>query len=344
MLANSAPPRQSAPAALADGAPAGGAPSAAPAATVPQSTPAALSDGANVDAPEPVSRVATSAPRPVPDVYSGGELKGASDGIACSASADGCQAAGAKAVSPVATPAPKLAPGVSPDGGLLGASAEAAAGASADGSAAGAGMPVSPLVTPAPESAPGVSPDGSPSGVSTGAAVHTTRDSAHSRHQSLPRATAPHSRGCPATRMATRRWTLLLSRSTHRAPLPPPPIFCRSTTSCRSPRAAARTCSITSTLLCPSQLAPRQRVGCAAGTPHVAPPRSCWRAARLGSPTACRWTWPGGTPFASPRAERASSLSHHQTLAVVCHLRTSRFRRSAPSATIRSAAPLAHRL
>ena len=58
----------------------------------------------------------------------------------------------------------------------------------------------------------------------------------------------------------------------------PLPIYCRSTTSCRSPRAAARTCSITSSLLCPSQLAPRQRVGCAAGSPHLAPPPRCWRA------------------------------------------------------------------
>ena len=51
MLANAAPPRQSAPAAVADGAPAGGAPSAAPAATAPQSAPAALSNGAPMPAP-----------------------------------------------------------------------------------------------------------------------------------------------------------------------------------------------------------------------------------------------------------------------------------------------------
>ena len=80
------------------------------------------------------------------------------------------------------------------------------------------------------------------------------------------------------------------------------------------------------------ELAPRPRVGSAAGAPNVAPPPRCCRAARLRSPTACRW--PGGTPFASPRAERASSPPHHQTLAVVYRLRTSRFRRSAPSATI----------
>ena len=160
------------------------------AATTPQSAPAALSDGADADAAEPVSRVATSAPKPVPGVYSDGGLPGASDGAAGSASADGCQAAAGEAVLPVATPAPKPAPGVYSDGGLPGASAEAAAGASADGSAAGAGMPVSPLVSPAPEPAPGVSPDGGPSGVSAGAA-HTARDSVHSRHQSPPRRHIP---------------------------------------------------------------------------------------------------------------------------------------------------------
>ena len=231
-----------------------------------------------------------------------------------------------------------------PDGGLPGASAEAAAGASADASAAGAGMPVSPLVTPAPESAPGVYSDGSPSGVSTGAAVHTTRDSAHSPHQSLPRATAPHSRGCPATRMATRRWTLLLSRSAHRASLHLFPFTADRPPPAGRPGRRPGPVQFTSSLLCASQLAPRPWVGCAAGAPDVAPPPRCWRAGRLGSPTACRWTWPGGTPFPSPRAERASSPPHHQILAVVSRLRTSRFQRSAPSATIRSTAPLAHRL
>ena len=151
-------------------------------------------------------------------VYSEGGLNGASAGAAGSASADGCQAAAGEAVSPVATPAPEPAPGVFPDGGLPGASAEAAAGASADGSAAGAGMPVSPLVSPAPEPAPGVSPDGGPSGVSSrGGGAHSPRFCPQRRHQS--RAAAPHSCGCPAPRLATRRRTLLLSRSSHRAPL-----------------------------------------------------------------------------------------------------------------------------
>ena len=64
-------------------------------------------------------------------------------------------------------------------------------------------------------------------------------------------------------------------------------------------------------VLCSSPHAPRPRTGCAAGAPDVAPPSRCWRAARLRWPTARRW--PGGTHFAAPRAERASSLSPHQT-------------------------------
>ena len=220
----------------------------------------------------------------------------------------------------MATPAPEPAPGVFPDGGLPGASAEAAAGASADGSAAGAGMPVSPLVSPVPESAPIVYSDGGPSGVSTGAAAHTARDSVHSRHQSPPR------RHIPA---AVRRqiWLRDGGRCCYRDPL--------SGRRCTSsyllqidhllPVAQGGGPNLFNLhlLLCPSQLAPRPRVGCAAGTPHVAAPPRYWRAGRLGSPTACRWTWPGGTPFVSPRAERASSLPHHQILAVVSRLRTS---------------------
>ena len=110
MLANAAPPRQSAPAALSDGARAGGAPSAAPAATAaPHSAPAALSDGARAGG------VPSGAPAAAAPQFAGG------------ASADGADAGAGVSVSPVATAAPKPTLGVSPDGGPPGAAAGAAA-------------------------------------------------------------------------------------------------------------------------------------------------------------------------------------------------------------------------
>ena len=64
MLANAAPPRQSAPAALLDGARAGGVPSGAHAATsAPKSAPAALLDGARVGGAPSGAHAATSAPK-----------------------------------------------------------------------------------------------------------------------------------------------------------------------------------------------------------------------------------------------------------------------------------------
>ena len=174
MLANAAPPRQSAPAALSDGARAGGSPSAAPAATAaPHSAPAALSDGARAGG------VPSGAPAAAAPQFAGG------------ASADGADAGAGVSVSPVATAAPEPAVGVSSDGGLSGASAVATAGASADGSHAGAAVPVSPVATAAPKPTLGVSPDGGPPGAAAGAAAHTTRDSVHGRHQSPPRRHIP---------------------------------------------------------------------------------------------------------------------------------------------------------
>ena len=64
MLASAAPPRQSAPAALADGARAGGVPSGAPAAPAPQSAAGASVDGSHPGAGAPISPVATAAPQP----------------------------------------------------------------------------------------------------------------------------------------------------------------------------------------------------------------------------------------------------------------------------------------
>ena len=175
MLANAAAAPHSAPAALVNGPPVGGVPSAALDATAaPQSARAALSDGARAGGVPAVAPAAAAAPK-----FAGG------------ASADGSHAGAGVPGSPVATTAPQPALGVSPDGRSSGASAGAAAGASADGSDAGAGVPGSPVATPAPQPALGVSPDGGPPGASAGAAAHTTRDAVRSRHQSPPRRHIP---------------------------------------------------------------------------------------------------------------------------------------------------------
>ena len=89
MLANAAPPRQSAPAALSDGAHAGGAPSAAPAATAaPQFAAGASADGAHVGAGVSVSPVATPAPEPARGVSSEGGPSGVSAGAAAHTTSD----------------------------------------------------------------------------------------------------------------------------------------------------------------------------------------------------------------------------------------------------------------
>ena len=229
MLANAAPPRQSAPAALLDGARAGAVPSGAPAATsapklapaalldgaraggVPsgtpattaalQSAPAALLDGARAGGTPSGAPAATSAPKSAPAaLLDGARVGGARSGahaatsapkFASGALADGSHAGGGGPGSPLATAAPKRALGVSPDRGPSGASAGAAGGASADGFSARAGVPGSPVATSAPQPALGVSPDGGPPDASAGAAAHTTREPVHSRHQSPPRRHIP---------------------------------------------------------------------------------------------------------------------------------------------------------
>ena len=85
MLANAAPPRQSAPPALADGARAGGAPSGAPAtAAAPHFAGGALADGSDADAGAgvSVSPVATAAPKLAHGVSPDGGPSGASAGAA----------------------------------------------------------------------------------------------------------------------------------------------------------------------------------------------------------------------------------------------------------------------
>ena len=124
----------------------------------------------------------------------------------------------------------------------------------------------------------------------------------------------------------------------------PLPICSRSTTCCRSPRAVARTCSTYAFSALPIAACAtamgrlcRRNAPCSASSAAGAPVDSARRRLAGGR------GWAGHPSYLhAPSAQ--SSPPHHQILAVVCHLRPSRFRRSAPSPTIRSAAPLAHRL
>ena len=128
MLASAAPPQQSAPAALADGALAGGAPSAAP---------AARSDGVRAGGVPSGAPAATAAPPSAPaalldGVRAGGVPLGApaataAPQFASGALADGSHVGAGVPGSPVASSAPQPALGVSPDGGPSRASAGAAA-------------------------------------------------------------------------------------------------------------------------------------------------------------------------------------------------------------------------
>ena len=128
LLDNAAPPRQSAPAALLDGARAGGTPSGAPAATpAPKFASGALADGSHAGTAVPGSSVATSAPKPALGVSPDGGPSGASAGAAGVASAAGFSARAGVPGAPVATAAPERALGVFPDGGPPDASAGAAA-------------------------------------------------------------------------------------------------------------------------------------------------------------------------------------------------------------------------
>ena len=110
-------------------------------------------------------------------------------------------------------------------------------------------------------------------------------------------ATPPHPRGCPAPYLATRRRTLLLSRSAHRASLHIFPSAADRPPAAGRPGGWPGAVQPRNSLLCSPQNAPRPRAGSAAGAPEVAPPPRCARAARLRWPTACRW--PGGDTLRS---------------------------------------------
>ena len=203
VLANTAPPSQSAPSAPLDGARAGGAPSDASAATsAPQSAPAPLLDGARAGGAPSGAHAATSVPQSAPaalldgaragDVPSGAFAATSAPQFASGALAAGSHAGAAVPGSPVATSAPEPGLGVSPDSGPSGASDGAAGGASAAGFSARAGVPGSPVATSAPERALGGSPDRGPSGASDGAAGGASADgfSARAGVPGLPVATS----------------------------------------------------------------------------------------------------------------------------------------------------------
>ena len=197
MLANAAPPRQSAPAALLDGARAGAVPSGAHAATsAPKLAPAALLDGARVGGAPSGAHAATSAPKSAPAALldgarAGGVPSGAHAATSAPKSApaallDGARVGGAPSGAHAATSAPKSAPAALLDGARVGGARSGApaatsapkfaSGALADGSHAGGGGPGSPVATSAPQPALGVSPDGGPSGASAGAAGGASAD------------------------------------------------------------------------------------------------------------------------------------------------------------------------
>ena len=218
MLANAAPPRQSAPAAQADGALAGGAPSAAP---------AVLSDGARAGGAPSSAPAAAAAPR-----FAGG------------ASADDVDAGASVSVSPVVTSAPELAFGVSSDGGPRGASAGAVAGALADGSHAGAACRSrrSPLRRRSRHSACSLTADRA----APQPGQRRTPPAILSAAATSPRHGATFlSRSGASSGNATQDAAVIAIRSPGVAATLP--ICCRSTTCCRSPKGTARirqTCAL----------------------------------------------------------------------------------------------------
>ena len=128
IVANAAAPRQSAPAAPADDARAGGVPAGAPAAAAAlQFAAGASANGSDAGAAMPVAPVATPAPEPAPGVSPDGGPRGASAVAAPGASAEGFHAGAAVPVSQVATPALEPALSVPSDGGLNDASSAVAA-------------------------------------------------------------------------------------------------------------------------------------------------------------------------------------------------------------------------
>ena len=112
-------------------------------------------------------------------------------------------------------------------------------------------------------------PDGGPSGC-------LSRSSGAQNRRFCPQpppipATAPHSCGGPAPRLAPRRRALLLSRSAHRAPLHLVPSAADRPPAAGRPGGWPGAVQPRVVVLCPSPHAPRSRIGCAAGAADVAP-------------------------------------------------------------------------
>ena len=131
MLANAAPPRQSAPAALLDGARAGAVPSGAHAATsAPKLAPVARLDGARSGGAPSGAHAATSAPKSAPAaLLDGARAGGVPSGTPATTAAlqsapaallDGARAGGTPSGAPAATSAPKSAPAALLDGARAG--------------------------------------------------------------------------------------------------------------------------------------------------------------------------------------------------------------------------------
>ena len=246
MVAHAAPPRQSAPAALSNGARVGGVPSAAPdAAAAPQFAAGASADGSHADAGVPVSPVATSTPKPALGVFPDSGPSGASGRAAGGASADGSDAGAGVPISPVATSAPKSALGVFPDGGSPGASAGRKKAEQRAAPRRMAPMPAqacrsrrSPLRRRSRHSACSLTADRP----ARQPGQRRTRHAILSTAPTNPRhgATFPRLSGATSGNATGGAAVIAIRSPGAAAPLP---ICCRSTTCCRSPRGVARTCS-----------------------------------------------------------------------------------------------------
>ena len=278
-------------------------------------------------------------------MYSDGGLPGASAEAAAGASAVGSAATAGTPASPLVSPAAEPPPGVYSDGGLPGASAEAAAGASAVGSAATVGCRSRRSFLRRRSRHLACILTGPERRLNRAGGAHSPRFCP--QPPPIP-ASASHSCGCPATRMATRRWTLLLSRSAQPGAAAPLLICSRPTTCCQSPKAAARTCStynysafsIAACATATGRLC-RRSAPCSASSALLAR-RSTRLANGLQVDVARR------DPLRISARRACISPPHHQTLAVGYTVYEppasgDRHHRQ-PPATIRSAAPLAHRL